>query len=111
MQRSILHLGRFYPSHLEGMETHIQNLVSVLSGSEDVRMIVPEDTIRGRIDEMGGVVISRVATLGVVASMQVTPPLPWELLMMEPTLVHAHGIAAAYFVEKSRETTKERRIE
>jgi hypothetical protein len=55
------------------METHIQNLVFGLSASEDVQVIVAGDSIRGQVDRMDGAVITRVPTLGVVASMPAQP--------------------------------------
>jgi glycosyltransferase involved in cell wall biosynthesis len=90
LQRSILHLGKFYPPHMGGMETHLRNLVSGLSGSEDVRVIVAGDSIRGRVDRIDGAIITRVPTWGVVASMPVTPTLAWELMKVKPALVHVH---------------------
>lgn len=104
MQCSILHLGKFYPPHMGGMETHIQNLVSGLSGSEDVRVIVAGDSIRGCVDRMDGAVITRVPTLGVLASMPVTPTLPWELMKVKPDLVHVHvpNPAAAFAIVTAR---------
>lgn len=89
-----------------GVETHLQNLISGLSSSEDVRLIVAGDAMRGRIEEMDGAVITRVGTLGLVVSMPVTPTLRWKLMKVKPALVHAHGIAAAYCVEKPRGTTR-----
>jgi glycosyltransferase involved in cell wall biosynthesis len=87
-----------------GMETHMRNLVSGLSGSEDVRVIVAGDSIRGRIDHLDGAIITRVSTLGVVASMPLTPTLPWELMKMKPVLVHVHvpNPAAAFAIVAAR---------
>ncbi len=87
-----------------GMETHIQNLVSGLSGSEDVRVIVAGDSIHRRIDKLDGAVITRVPTLGVLASMPVTPTLPWELMRLRPALVHVHvpNPAAAFAIVAAR---------
>lgn len=101
---SILHLGKFYPPHMGGMETHLRDLVSGLSGSEDVRVIVAGDSIRGRVDRIDGAIITRVPTWGVVASMPVTPTLPWELMKVKPDLVHVHvpNPAAAFAIALAR---------
>jgi glycosyltransferase involved in cell wall biosynthesis len=87
-----------------GMETHIRNLVSGLSGSEDVRVIVAGDSIRGRIDHLDGAIITRLSTLGVVASMPITPTLPWELMKAKPALLHVHvpNPAAAFAIVAAR---------
>jgi rhamnosyl/mannosyltransferase len=63
-------------------------------------VIVAGDTIRGRVDRLDGATIIRVPTLGVVASMPVTPTLPWELAKVKPALVHVHvpNPAAAFAI-------------
>jgi len=87
-----------------GMETHIQNLVSGLSCSEAVRVIVAGDSIRRHIDHLDGAIITRVPTLGVLASMPVTPTLPWELMKVKPALVQVHvpNPAAAFAIVAAR---------
>jgi glycosyltransferase involved in cell wall biosynthesis len=96
----IVHIGKYYPPHMGGMETHLRDIVSGLSGWDDVRVIVAGDTIRGRVDRLDGATIIRVPTLGVVASMPVTPTLPWELAKVKPALVHVHvpNPAAAFAI-------------
>src|ERR1035437_1013170 len=90
MQGTIVQIGKYYPPHIGGMETHIRDLVSGLSGSEDVRVIVAGDSNRGRIDHLDGAIITRVPTFGVLASMPITPTRPWELMKVKPALVHGH---------------------
>jgi rhamnosyl/mannosyltransferase len=104
MQRTIVHIGKYYPPHIGGMETHLREIVTGLSSSEDVRVIVAGDTIRGRIDRIDGAIITRVPTLGVVASMPVTPTLAWELMKLKPALVHVHvpNPAAAFAIALAR---------
>ncbi len=104
MQGSVVQIGKFYPPHLGGMETHLQDLVSGLSGSEDVRVIVAGDSILGRMDRLDGAVITRVPTFGVLASMPVTPTLPWALMRAKPALVHVHvpNPAAAFAIVAAR---------
>lgn len=104
MQGTIVQIGKYYPPHMGGMETHIRNLVSGLSVSEDVRVIVAGDSIRRRIDKLDGAVITRVPILGVLASMPVTPTLPWELMRLRPALVHVHvpNPAAAFAIVAAR---------
>ena len=100
MKRIVVQIGKYYPPHMGGMETHLQNLVSGLSGSEDVRVIVAGDSIRGSVDHLDGAIITRVSTLGVLASMPVTLTLPWELMKVKPALVHVHvpNPAAAFAI-------------
>ena len=88
MQGTILHLGKYYPPHMGGIETHVQDLVAGMSGSHDVKVLVAGDSIRRQIDHLDGAVIIRVPTFGAVASMPVTPTLAWELIKAKPALVH-----------------------
>ncbi len=104
MQGTIVQIGKYYPPHMGGMETHIRNLVSGLSESEDVRVIVAGDSIRKRIERLDGAVITRVPTLGALASMPVTPTLPWEWMRLRPALVHVQvpNPAAAFAIVAAR---------
>ena len=104
MQGTIVHIGKYYPPHMGGMETHIQNLVAGTSGSDDVRVIVAGDSIRRRIDQLDGAIVTRVSTWGVLAKMPVTPTLFWELMKVKPALVHVHvpNPAAAFAIALAR---------
>lgn len=100
----MLHLGKYYSPHMGGMETHLQNLVSRMSETHDIQVIVAGDSIRRRVDHLDGAVVTRVPTLGALASMPLTPTLPWELVNMKPALVHVHvpNPAAAFAVVAAR---------
>jgi rhamnosyl/mannosyltransferase len=100
----VLHLGKFYPPHMGGMETHLQNLVSGMSGFEDIQVIVAGDSTRRQVDQLDGATIIRVPTFGVLASMPITPTFPWELMKAKPMLVHVHvpNPAAAFAIVAAR---------
>lgn len=104
VQRTIVHIGKYYTPHMGGMETHVRDLVSGLSASENVRVIVAGDSIRRHVDHLDGAIITRVPTLGVLASMPVTPTIPWELIKAKPTLVHVQvpNPAAAFAIVMAR---------
>jgi glycosyltransferase involved in cell wall biosynthesis len=70
------------------METHVRDLVRGMSDREEVRVLVAGDSVRRRVDSLDGATITRVPTFGVLASMPLTPTLPWELARVNPTLVH-----------------------
>jgi glycosyltransferase involved in cell wall biosynthesis len=61
-----------------------------MSGSEDVRVIVAGDSIWRRVDRIDGAIVTRLSTFGAVASMPITPTLPWEVMKVKPALVHVH---------------------
>lgn len=74
-----------------GIETHVQNLVAGMSSSHKIQVVVAGDSIQRQVDHMDGAVITRVPTLGVVASMPITPTLPLELIKANPQLIHVQA--------------------
>lgn len=86
----MLHLGKFYPPHSGGMETHLQNLIRRLAADYAMDVIVANDYPRKQTEKLDGASITRVPSLGTVASMSLTPTLPWELSRCQPDLAHVH---------------------
>ncbi|MFP5236276.1 MAG: glycosyltransferase [Acidobacteriota bacterium] len=86
------------------METHIQALVRGSSREYAVEVLVANDDAHLRVDCLDGARIRRLPTFGVIASMPVTPTLPWELTTARPTLLHVHvpNPAAAFAVTVAR---------
>lgn len=66
----------------------MRDLVSGLTVSKNVQVIAAGDSIRRHVEQRDGATIVRVPTFGAVASMPVTPTLPWELMRVRPELVH-----------------------
>lgn len=89
-QISILHIGKFYPPHMGGMETHLQNLVSGICNHYSTEVLVANDGALRQVDHLDGARIRRVPTFGTLASMPVTPTMPYELWRSHPDLVHVH---------------------
>lgn len=86
----VLHVGKFYPPHMGGMETHLRDLATWQSRSMQVDVLVSNDSWRTEQDVVGGVRIRRVSTLGVVASSPVSPMFAHELRRSQADLVHLH---------------------
>jgi len=64
----VLHVGKFYPPHMGGIETRLRDLCGELRKSVDVQVIVASDN-RSRIEEtLNGVPVTRVPTWYTVAS-------------------------------------------
>ena len=70
---SILHIGKYYPPHMGGMEVYLQQLVSHQAKVTNVAAIVSNDLPHTEVQFRDGAKITRVACLGVIASMPVTP--------------------------------------
>src|SRR5580698_5702185 len=56
---SVLHVGKFYPPHMGGIETHLQALCGALRNHADVRVIVSSED-RNTVEEMVDSVPSHV---------------------------------------------------
>ena len=99
---SVLHLGKYYPPHMGGMEIYLQHLVSGQSQVMEVSAIVANDLRRTQVELLDGAEITRVASLGVVASMPITPTMAWHIRRSKADLVHLHtpnpGAALALLV-------------
>jgi rhamnosyl/mannosyltransferase len=98
--RSILHIGKFYPPHSGGMESHLRDLAVRQARVDHVRIIVSSDVQRTHTDEVDGAHIHRVARLMTVASMPVCPGLCTAIRSAPADLVHLHtpnpGAALAF---------------
>lgn len=87
---SILHIGKFYSPHMGGMETHLQNLVRGICNHYSTEVLVANDGTLRQVEHLDGARICRVPTFGTLASMPLTPTLPYELWRSHADLVHVH---------------------
>ena len=87
---SVLHVGKFYPPHRGGVETHLQHLVSQQSAHMSVEVIVANDRAVTETQVLDGAKITRLATYGTIASQPVCPSLPWRLTGHSESIVHLH---------------------
>lgn len=99
---TVLHLGKYYPPHLGGMETHVHDLAVRQAGSVKVSVIVANSAMRNEFAVMEGVSITRVARISTVASMPVCPGLSAAIQRTPADLVHVHmpnpGAAQAFLM-------------
>ena len=59
----VLQVGKFYPPHMGGIETHLQALCGALRDHADVRVIVSSDD-RNTVEEfVDSVPVARLSTL------------------------------------------------
>jgi glycosyltransferase involved in cell wall biosynthesis len=103
---SILHIGKFYPPHPGGMETHLRSLVGYQSRDFDVEVLVGNDQPRTVRESLDGARITRLATYGSVASMPIVPGFLPSLVRRREDLVHLHmpnpAAAAAFLASGHR---------
>src|SRR5689334_7378238 len=86
----VLHVGKFYPPHLGGMETHLELLCEGLHRHCDINAIVANDGRRTTSDFVGNVPIIRVGTLGYVAGTPVCPNMVQAIRAHPADIIHIH---------------------
>ena len=86
----VLQVGKFYPPHMGGIETHLQALCGELKDSFDLRVIVANDNAGAVSEELDGVAVSRVPTWLTFASTPLCPAMIGEIRSSQADIVHIH---------------------
>jgi glycosyltransferase involved in cell wall biosynthesis len=86
----VLHIGKYYPPHMGGIETHLQALCGELRKTVDLRVLVASDDSE-RIDQvLDGVHISRLPTRLTLSSTPLCPGLIGAVRRSAADIVHVH---------------------
>jgi rhamnosyl/mannosyltransferase len=101
---NILHVGKYYPPHMGGIEIYLQSLVRHQTQSCSVKVIVANDGIRTIHEFKDGAELVRLGCLGTIKSMPLCPALPWHIGQAQADIVHMHmpNPAAAFAFIASR---------
>lgn len=106
MYDSILHVGKFYPPHHGGMETHLYDLATRQAKFSQVSVIVANTSKSTERTTMDGVHVVRCASFGQVASMPICLNLVREIRRHPAKIIHLHtpnpGAALAYLMSGHR---------
>lgn len=86
----VLHVGKFYPPHMGGIETHLQTLCTRLQKSVDVHVVVASDDHSPAEEVLGGVAVSRLPTRLHLASTPVCPGMVSRIHRSSADIVHIH---------------------
>jgi rhamnosyl/mannosyltransferase len=87
---SVVHIGKFYPPHMGGIEMHVQQLCRELASSARVTVLVANDgRLRSRETD-GGVSLQRLGTYFHVSSAPVCPDLVSAIREARPDILHIH---------------------
>ncbi|MGB6941370.1 MAG: glycosyltransferase [Bryobacteraceae bacterium] len=86
----VLHVGKFYPPHMGGIETHLQDLCGELRKSVDLRVLVSSDGNEPIEELRGGVSVSRVATRFTLASTPFCPAMAGRIRRAQADIIHIH---------------------
>jgi len=100
----VLHVGKFYWPHTGGIETYLRQLVQGHKEFMDIEVVVANDRPLTVEERSNAVRVTRVGSLGVVASTPICPTLMRHLQGRRPDLIHLHapnpGAMAAYAVTR-----------
>jgi len=86
----VLHVGKFYPPHRGGMESHVETLCRALRADVEVEVLVSAEnraTVRETVD---GVPVTRIGTLATLASASVNPGMARAIRESGADVVHFH---------------------
>ncbi len=96
----VVHVGKFYPPHVGGIETHLEALCGELRKFLEVRVLVANDHRRDEEAVVNGVAVSRLAIQMTIAGAPVCPSMAWKIRRAPSDIVHVHlpnpaGVIAA----------------
>lgn len=86
----VLHVGKFYPPHKGGMESHLQALCGQLRGQVDLEVVVSSDDSRTTEEVVDSVKVTRVGTLFDLAAAPVCPKTVSRIRESRADIVHMH---------------------
>ncbi len=86
----VLHVGKFYPPHKGGMETHLRDLCERLRGEVETEVIVAGREARDVEETVGGVRVVRARTLFNVGAAPVCPGMVRRIRESRADIVHLH---------------------
>jgi rhamnosyl/mannosyltransferase len=86
----VVHVGKFYPPHAGGMESHLEVLCRTTRGQVDVEVIVSADGPRTEREVAGGIPVTRVGTRLTLASASFNPGMARAIRRARADVVHFH---------------------
>jgi rhamnosyl/mannosyltransferase len=86
----ILQIGKFYPPHAGGMETHLEQLCTGLKRFADVRVIVANTDHRSITEQVSGISVHRVGTLAHISGATLSPGMAAAIRRSPADIVHIH---------------------
>jgi glycosyltransferase involved in cell wall biosynthesis len=86
----IVQVGKYYPPHVGGIETHLKALCEGLKTSHDVQVFVAHDRRLDQDEIVDGVAICRLGIQFKIAGAPVCPTMPWKIRRARADIVHIH---------------------
>ncbi len=86
----VLHVGKFYPPHIGGMETHLRTLCAQLKDAVDLQVIVANDGTHTVQSVLDGIRVTRLGTALYLYSTPVCPRMVRAIRGARADVVHVH---------------------
>jgi glycosyltransferase involved in cell wall biosynthesis len=86
----VLHVGKFYPPHHGGIETHLQVLCGQLREHVDLQVIVANGNRRDIVERLDGVEVARLGTALTLAGAPICPGMVRRIREANADVVHLH---------------------
>jgi glycosyltransferase involved in cell wall biosynthesis len=86
----VLHVGKFYPPHNGGMETHLRTLCGELKHVVDTRVIVANDKRETSVEQIDGVSVTRVGRALQAGASPICPQMSRLIGQSDSDIVHIH---------------------
>ena len=86
----ILHVGKFYPPHMGGMETYLQVVCRGVQHHHDVEVLVASDTPHDEIDQDEGIKVVRAGTMFTLASTSFCRGMIRRIRASRADIIHLH---------------------
>src|SRR5260370_27222855 len=87
---NVIQVGKYYPPHVGGIETHLQALCEGLKTSHDVQVFVAHDRRRDQDEIADGVAVHRLGIQFKIAGAPVCHTMPWKIRRARADIVHLH---------------------
>ncbi|HEX2190392.1 MAG TPA: glycosyltransferase [Longimicrobiaceae bacterium] len=87
---TVLQVGKYYPPHYGGIETHLQVLCGGLREHADVRVLVSSDDRSRSVEVIDGVPVERLGTRMTLAGAPVNPGMSRRIRESDADVVHLH---------------------
>lgn len=86
----VLQVGKFYPPHMGGIETHVQVLCRQLQGRADVEVLVANESKETEEFWDDEIKVTRLATRFNFSTAPICPQLPGSIRRAKADIVHLH---------------------
>src|SRR5579863_3022259 len=86
----IVHVGKYYPPQVGGIETHLKLLCEALTPEFDVHALVANVQRRPDDSIVADVHVTRAATIATLSGAPICPSIVTRLRALKPDLIHLH---------------------